>query len=109
MGTDFIDIHVNCPDRDSARRIADELIGAHLVACANILAPVSSTYRWKGAVEQAEEVPLVLKSRRALFDAVAARVRDLHPHEVPSIVATELPLVERNYAVWLEQETRGAA
>ena len=109
MSTDFIDIWVNCPDRDSAQRIADALIGAHLVACANILAPISSTYRWKGSVEQAQEVPLVLKSRRELFDAVAARVRGLHPYEVPSIIATDLPLVEEKYAIWLEQETRGAA
>lgn len=109
MATDFIDIWVNCPDRDTAGRIAEALVDEKLAACANILAPIASIYRWKGAVEHAGEVPLVLKSRRALFDAVAARVGELHPYEVPSIVATGLPLVERKYAEWLEQETLGAA
>jgi len=109
MSSDFIDVWVNCPDGQSATRIAEALVDERLVACANILPAMDSIYRWQGKVERAQEVPLMLKSRRALFDVLSARVRELHPYDVPSIVATELPLVEAKYAGWLEEVTRGAA
>ncbi len=106
MSAEFIDVWVNCPDRETAGSIADALVAEKLVACANILAPIASVYRWKGAVEHEDEVPLVLKTRAALFADVSARVVTLHPYEVPSIVATELPLVEKAYGEWLLAETR---
>lgn len=101
----FIDVWVNCPDRAAAAAIADVLVGERLAACANILAPIRSVYRWKGAVQRAEEVPLVLKTRGSLFAPLARRVKALHPYETPSIVATDLPLVEDGYAAWLAAET----
>lgn len=105
----FIDVWVNCPDRATADKIGDTCVEEKLAACANILSPISSVYRWKGAIERAEEVPLLLKSRAELFQPLAARVRALHPYEVPSIVATELPLVETDYARWLRSETQETA
>ena len=104
----FVDIWINCPDRASAEAIADAVVAERLAACANILAPVSSIYRWKGAIERAEEVPLVLKSRASLFATLSRRVKALHPYEVPSIAATGLPLVEQDYADWLAAETEDA-
>ena len=103
----LIDVWVNCPDEASARSIAEACVGARLAACANIMAPIASVYRWKGAIEREPEVPLVLKTRMALFDAVCEKVRALHPYEVPSIVATELNRVEPAYAAWLAAETEG--
>lgn len=107
-GSRFIDVWVNCPDWETAERIASDVVEARLAACANILSPIASIYQWKGKVERADELPLVLKTRADLFEAVAARVKALHPYETPSIVATELPLVEQSYAEWLAQETREA-
>jgi periplasmic divalent cation tolerance protein len=109
MATRFIDVWVNCPDRDTADRIAAACVDDRVAACANILAPIESTYRWKGAVEREQEVSLVLKTRAELFEAVAACVKALHPYEVPSIVATELPHIEAAYAAWLSEETRKPA
>lgn len=102
----FIDIWINCPDRATADTIAQACVEARLAACANILAPIVSFYRWTGAIERAEEIPLILKTRADHFEAVTAIAKKLHPYEVPSIVATELPLVERGYAAWLDAETR---
>lgn len=101
----FIDVWINCPDRDTADRIASICVEERLAACANILAPIESIYRWKGNIERAQEVPLLLKSRDELFGALSARVKASHPYEVPSIVATDLPHVEADYAAWLRQET----
>ena len=94
------------PDRADA--IARTLIEEHLAACINLL-PIRSVYRWKGAIERGDEVPLVLKTRADLFDEIALAVKRLHPYEMPSIVATELPLVERDYADWLADETKEAS
>ena len=102
----FVDVWINCPDRQTAERIAGACVEERLAACANILGPISSIYRWKGTTERADEIPLLLKTRADLFGAVAARVKALHPYQVPSILATELPLVEADYARWLGEETR---
>lgn len=102
----FIDVWINCPDAAVAERVAAAAVEERLAACANILPPISSIYRWKGAVERAEEVTLVLKSRRDLFEPLAVLAKCLHPYEVPSIIATELALVEDDYARWLQNETK---
>jgi len=106
MADRFLDVWVTCPDRAAADRIAEACVAERLAACANVLAPASSIYRWDGAVERADEVPLVFKTRAALFDRLAARIRTLHPYEVPAIVATALSPVEPACAAWLRQETR---
>mgnify|MGYP002622127585 CR=1 FL=1 len=106
MNSGFVDIWINCPDRETAEKIAAHCIEKRLAACANIFAPVASLYRWKGKVESDEEVPLLLKTRRELFDDVCAAVKAKHPFEVPSIVATELVAIDPAYAAWLEEETQ---
>lgn len=105
----FIDVLITCPDRDSAEAIARACVGERLAACANIGAGVTSLYTWKGKVEQADEIPLLLKTRAALFDALSARVRALHPYEVPCIIATEMVRVDEAYARWMEEVTEGLA
>jgi periplasmic divalent cation tolerance protein len=105
-GDAFIDVWVNCPDRDVAEAIATGCVEEKLAACANIMAPVRSIYRWQGKTETADEVPLLLKTRAGLFEAVAAHVKRRHPYEVPSIVAAQLPFVESDYADWMRHETR---
>ena len=101
----FIDVLVTCPDRACAEAIARACVGERLAACGNIGAEVSSVYWWKGVVEEAEEVPLLLKTRAGLFGRLSERVKALHPYDVPCIVATEFVAVEAGYAAWLEGET----
>ncbi|WP_309086149.1 divalent-cation tolerance protein CutA [Chelativorans sp.] len=109
MALRFIDIWVNCPDRGTAERIAEVCVSERLAACANILAPIASRYRWKGAVEQADEIPLLLKTRAEHFNAVCEAVRPLHPYEVPSITATDISHIDQAYADWLRAETKEPA
>jgi periplasmic divalent cation tolerance protein len=103
----FIDVLVTCPDHASAETIARALVDERLAACANIGAGIASIYRWKGVIEQADEIPLMLKTRCDLFGRLAERVKTLHTYEVPCIVATELTDIEPAYAAWLEQEILG--
>jgi len=95
----------NTPDRAVAQTIAHALIERQLAACVNVLAECTSVYRWKGAVESAAEVPLLIKTRTEQYAAVEAAIRSLHPYELPEIIA--LP-VERGlpaYLDWVEAQT----
>ncbi len=105
MRIDLIDVWINCPDAECAQTIADACVDARLAGCANVLQPIISTFRWNGILERAGETPLLLKTRAELFDRVCEQVRELHPYEVPAIVATELPHVDAGFAEWLIAET----
>jgi periplasmic divalent cation tolerance protein len=103
---ELIEIRINCPDAETAKRIGERLVAARLAACANIGAPIDSIYRWQGSVERAREVPLLVRTRAGLFDAVAAEVAALHPWGVPAITATEIAAAAPSYAEWILAETR---
>jgi periplasmic divalent cation tolerance protein len=95
-----------CPDAATADRIARTLVDERLAACVNRLPGVESTYRWNGAVQVDEEVLLVIKTSRARYAALEARVVALHPYEVPEVIA--IPLVEgyAPYLAWIAKEIR---
>lgn len=104
----LVEIRINCPDRETAARIGERLVAMRLAACANIGSPIESIYRWQGTVERAREVPLLVKTRAALFDAVAAEAASLHSWEVPAITATTIASAARSYADWIVAETKAA-
>lgn len=78
-----------CPDRAAGQRIAEALVGEGLAACVNLLPGIHSVYRWHGAVEHADEVLLLVKTTRARMDAMQARLLELHPYELPELLAVE--------------------
>jgi periplasmic divalent cation tolerance protein len=91
------------PDQPAAERLAGVLVEEGLAACAQVLGPVSSIYEWQGAVERTTEWYCHLKTTAARFPALQARIRELHPYEVPEIIA--LPILDGNadYLRWIEQ------
>ncbi|WP_297363309.1 divalent-cation tolerance protein CutA [Thauera sp.] len=100
-------ILTNLPDADSARALANELIGLRLTACVNILAPCVSVYRWQGEVEAATEVPLLIKTTPARYPALEAAIRTRHPYELPEIVAVPVTQGLPGYLDWLIAGTTG--
>ena len=76
-------------DRAAADRIARTLVEARLAACVQIVPGLQSIYRWQGAIEEASEIQLIAKTPRARAEALAARLREIHPYEVPEIVTIE--------------------
>jgi periplasmic divalent cation tolerance protein len=94
------------PDRESARVVAQALVDARLAACVSIGAPVTSMSHWQGATETADEVPVTIKTRAELFDAVAAAVRARHPYELPEIIAVPITDGTPDYLAWLDAESR---
>jgi periplasmic divalent cation tolerance protein len=101
----MIDVWITCPDRDSARRIGRTLVERRLAACANIFGEIESIYHWQGSIEEAREVPLLLKTRQDLFAPLAAAARALHPYDVPAIHAVAAADVTPDYRDWLAAET----
>lgn len=91
--------------RAEAERLASALVGERLAACVNLIAPLTSIYRWRRTVERAREVLLVIKTRRALVPRVEARVQALHSYEVPEIIALPVVAGARSYLAWLLAET----
>ena len=95
----------NLPDTISARALADHLVTTRLAACVNILAPCRSVYRWQGAIEDAEEVPLLIKTTTARYAELEAAIRARHPYELPEIVAVPLSRGLPAYLAWVATET----
>ena len=97
--------YVTAPDAASARRIAHAVLERRLAACANLV-PIDSVYRWRGALESAKEVLVVLKTRRALVPRLMAAVREAHPDEVPCIVTYAMDAGFPPYLAGIDRETR---
>ena len=95
----------NWPDRDGAMRLAHELVERRLAACVNVLGGCTSTYRWKGEMETADEVPVFIKTRQALYGEVEAAIRSLHPYELPEIIAVSVVRGLPGYLAWVAAET----
>ena len=103
---ELISVYIVAADAAEAERIARTLVDERLAACVNVLGSVSSIYRWQGQVESASEVALIAKSRRDLFDLLAARVRALHSYQAPAIVAWPIVAGDAAYLGWIAEETR---
>ncbi len=86
---------------DQARPIADALVARELVACVNIVAPVQSVYRWKGAVEHDDEALLVMKTTRAAIPALDAALGELHPYDTFELVALDVAGGSADYLRWI--------
>ena len=96
------------PDHESAHALARSLVTGRLAACVNVGAPVESMYHWRGEIETAREVPVVIKTRQALYAAVEAAVSAAHPYELPEIIAVPVIHGLAGYLDWIATETAGA-
>jgi periplasmic divalent cation tolerance protein len=103
-------IYTTWPDAESAHAFAVEAVEARLAACANILGPMVSVYRWQGAVEQAQETPMLLKTTGASAEALRALFLERHPYDTPAFVALEISARASSpgYMDWLISEAGGA-
>jgi len=103
---DVLACYCTCPDLASAERLAEALVGERLAACVNVLPGLRSIYRWRGTVERADEVLLLIKTTRERLDALAARVQALHPYELPELLAVEAAGGLPAYLDWVAAESR---
>lgn len=104
MSTEVSAVFVTYPDERTARAISRSLIERRLAACSNIFA-VSSIYRWRDEIEEAQEFASLLKIRSEDFQAVVEAVRKLHPYEVPCIVRYNIAEGSLDYLRWVSEST----
>lgn len=108
MGSAAILVLTQLPDRGSAQALARALVEARLAACVSVGAPVESLYHWRGEIETAQEVPVVIKTAAPRYAAVEAEIRARHPYELPEILA--VPVIDglEPYLDWIAAETGSA-
>jgi periplasmic divalent cation tolerance protein len=97
------------PEREAADALARELLTARLAACVHIGATVHSLYHWRGQIETAEETPVAIKTRAALYPRLEAAIRAHHPYELPEIVAVPISDGLPAYLEWIAMEASGVA
>ena len=104
---DALELHVTMPDAEAATSLARVLVEEGLAACVNVVPGVRSVYAWEGRIQEEEEVLCLIKTRQAVFDRARQRILDLHPYEVPEILAFAVDDGSPAYLDWLRKSTTG--
>jgi periplasmic divalent cation tolerance protein len=100
-------VFVTTPNEECATAIARALVQERLIACANLVPGVRSVYRWEGNVEEDDEVLLILKTTDERCETVAARVKALHPYELPEVLVLPVCGGSPGYLDWVRSESTG--
>ena len=101
-----IAVLTNLPDSESAFNLARELVRRRVAACVNVLPAATSFYRWQGKPEEASEHPVLVKTTQDRYPDLEAAIRELHPYELPEIIAWPVTAGLPAYLAWIEQESR---
>ena len=99
--------YCSCPDGASAQAIAEALVGERLAACVNRLPGIHSTYRWQGAVTTDNEELLLIKTVAGRYEALKARLLQLHPYELPELIAVPVEHGHATYLDWVRTNATG--
>ena len=92
-----------CPDETVAETIAETLVSQRLAACVNIIPRIRSIYAWQGNIEHDDEVLLLIKTHKDQFQALQKSILQLHPYELPEVVAVSLETGLAGYLSWIDQ------
>ena len=104
--TDFVQVTTTAARKDDAAKIARTLVEKRLAACAQVIGPIASTYWWQGKIETAEEWLCLVKTRIDLGEEVEKAIKEIHPYELPEIIATPIVGGSASCLDWLDRETR---
>ena len=105
MMTDALLVLTTCANPAVADRIALALVEQGLAACVNQSAPVNSVFRWQGKVERATEVLLLIKTTRERYGALEHAIKQLHPYDLPEIIAIPISAGDASYLRWISEQT----
>jgi len=100
----FVQVTTTVSTQPDAEKIARVLVERRLAACVQIAGPITSTYWWQGKIETAQEWMCIVKARADRFGALEAAVLEVHPYEVPELVAMPVTEIGQAYQKWLEEE-----
>ncbi|MEM7467698.1 MAG: divalent-cation tolerance protein CutA [Pseudomonadota bacterium] len=97
-------IFCTCPNEDAARKVATAVVERRLAACVNIIPGVRSIYRWEGAIADDQEHLLLMKTNESQIDPLVEFVEQIHPYELPEIIAVNIEHGLGKYLTWIEDE-----
>jgi len=103
--TQFVVVFITCGSEEEASKIAHALVDERLAACANMISPIRSIYRWQGKICDEREWLLVVKTRETRFQDLEKRVKSLHSYQVPEIISLPILAGSSSYLSWLEEST----
>ena len=102
----FILVMITAPSEEVAREIADVLLEKKLAACVNLVPSISSLYTWQEKLNDDDEILLIVKSRAELFEEqLVPAVQQIHPYDVPEIIALPIVMGSQSYLDWIEEVT----
>ncbi|HUU72298.1 MAG TPA: divalent-cation tolerance protein CutA [Burkholderiales bacterium] len=97
----YLLVLTNAPDHETAIKLANLLVGKRLAACVNVLGGCTSVYRWQDGIETEPEIPLLIKTHVDRFSAVQEEILNVHPYELPEIVAVPIECGLKPYLDWV--------
>lgn len=103
--SDIIFVYVTCETSAQAENISRSLVEEKLAACVNILAPITSIYRWNDETQNSQEFPIIIKTRSDLFEKLEASVKKLHSYDNPCIVALPVSQGSEPFMSWIKENT----
>lgn len=109
MRNRYIIIFVTCASKREASLIAKKLLNERLIACANIIEGVESSFWWKGKTDKATESLIVIKTVKRNFRKIQKRIKKLHSYEVPEIIALPIVEGEGDYLKWIDESIKAEA
>ena len=98
----YLIVLMTAPNREEAEKIVHALLDEKLIACANIIDPVSSFFWWQGKIESEKEVLVIMKTHERLFEKLQKRVTTLHSYDVPEILALPVVAGSQSYLDWMK-------
>ena len=104
--TDYRIVLTTAGSVDEAERIASVLVEAELAACVNIVSPVTSVYRWKGALQKEQEWLLLIKTTASAFDRVSKKIRELHSYDLPECIQVPIEAGTAEYLNWIAENVK---
>jgi periplasmic divalent cation tolerance protein len=106
--TDYLSVTTTVDTREAAEGIAQVVLEARLAACVQIEGPLTSAYRWQGAIERTQEWRCTIKTRAELFAGLETALRDVHPYATPEILAQPIAAGAADYLAWIDASVRPA-
>lgn len=104
--TEYFLVLSTCPDAKCAQTIAHALVERRYAACVNIVPGVQSVYRWKGVVESSDELLLIIKSSTDRYTDIENLIRELHPYELPEVIAVPIDTGLAGFLSWIGAESK---
>ena len=101
--TGYIQLQITFPTEEAAKAMAEILVTKKLVACAQVLGPITSLYVWQNTLEKSSEILLLAKTKKSRFDEVAAEIRRYHSYQCPQIIAIPIICGNDDYLQWIDE------